>query len=154
MRTHSLARDLALGFIAGAIAVPIFHQAVVFLLTQMGMIQGTIYSMRPVPPMSVPTILSQSFWGGVWGLLFGLIVNRGPRTWPLWLVGLLIGAIALPLVGWFVVAPIKGQPIAAGWVPMRMLASVLINGGWGIGMAIIFMLLRNLTSGSRPIARA
>src|SRR5215212_2452191 len=136
----TLARDLMLGFVAGAIAVPIFHQLMVFILTQAGMLQGQVYNMRPVPPMGVPTILSQMFWGGVWGLVFAFLVNRAPRQWPIWLIGLLLGAIALPVVGWFVVAPIKGQPMAAGWVPARMLNSVLINAGWGLGTALLFLL--------------
>ena len=50
------------------------------------------------------------------------------------------------LVSWFVVAPLKGLPIAAGWVPPRMLASVLINGCWGIGMVLIYAGLRHWAS--------
>jgi hypothetical protein len=64
-------------------------------------------------------------------------------------MGLLLGAIALPLVGWFVVAPIKGQPVAAGWNTTRMLASVLINAGWGLGAGLLFMLGRNLLARRR-----
>lgn len=150
-RSDTLGRDLALGFVAGALAVPIFLQLMVFILTQIGMIQGRLFSMAPVAPLGVPTIFNQMFWGGVWGLVFVLIINYAPRHWPLWLVGLLLGAIALPMVGWFVIAPIKGQPIAAGWNPTRMLASVLINGFWGIGLALIFMLLRSLV-GDRRVA--
>ena len=150
--SHSLMRDLVLGFIAGAIAVPIFHQLMVFLLTQAGMLQGIIFSMRPVPPFSVPTILNQMFWGGVWGLLLAVLIDRRPPAFPAWVVGFLLGAIALPMVGWFVVAPIKGLPLAAGWNITRMLASVIINGFWGIGAALIFLGLRQLMSGARQPA--
>ena len=152
MRNDTLARDLALGFIAGALAVPTFHHLMVYLLTAAGMIQGNLYSMRPVPPFGVPTIVNQMFWGGLWGVVLGLIANSALRTWPLWLVGLLLGAIALPVVGWFVVAPIKSLPVAAGWNPTRMLASVIINAGWGFGAGLILMLLRNLL-GARSTLR-
>ena len=151
-RSDSLARDLIIGFVAGAVAVPVFLQLMIFVLTQIGMIQGRLFSMAPVAPFGVPTIFNQMFWGGVWGLVFVLIITYAPRTWPLWLVGLLLGAIALPVVGWFVVAPIKSQPVAAGWNPTRMLASVIINGFWGIGLALIYMLLQNLV-GTRSTVR-
>jgi hypothetical protein len=151
MRDDSLGRDLALGFVAGALAVPTFLEFMIFVLTHAGMINGTLYSMKPVPPMGVPTVINQSFWGGIWGLVFVAIIHWAPSARPIWLVGLLLGAIALPMTGWFIVAPLKHQPMAAGWNTTRMLASVLINGGWGIGIAIIFMILRNLV-GARSLA--
>ena len=36
------------------------------------------YSMRPIPPFGVPQILSQAFWGGIWGIVFALAVPRLP----------------------------------------------------------------------------
>ena len=77
----------------------------------------------------------------MWGILFAAIAPRLRRDASYWLAALILGALVLPLVGWFVVAPLKGQPIAAGWVPSRMLLSVLINGAWGVGMAAIFAFL-------------
>ena len=59
---------------------------------------------------------------------------------PKLLVGICLGLCAV-FVSWFVVAPIKGLPIATGWVPLRMLISLLINGAWGIGTVLIFSLL-------------
>lgn len=68
---------------------------------------------------------------------------------PTWLLGLGLGLLAA-VVGWFVVAPVKGQPMASGFVPMRMLIFVLINGTWGIGVGVVFSLL----GAKRPTARA
>ena len=65
------------------------------------------------------------------------------------LLGLGLGLLAA-LVGWFVVAPLRGQPVAGGFVPARMLVSVLINGAWGIGVGLILPLLL----GRRTAARA
>jgi len=78
----------------------------------------------------VPTILNQMFWGGLWGLLFAAIADPLP-PWPLLLLGGAVGVLGPVLASWFVVAPLKGNPIAAGWVPQRMLAGILINGCWG-----------------------
>ena len=88
------------------------------------------------------------FWGGLWGLLFAAIADTLP-PWPLLLLGFSFGVLGPVLASWFVVAPLKGNPIAAGWVPLRMLASILINGCWGIGLALLYAGLRRWTSGPR-----
>jgi hypothetical protein len=102
--------------------------------------------MRGVPPFGVPTIVNQMFWGGLWGLLFAAIADRLPHG-PLLLLGFGFGVLGPVLASWFVVAPLKGNPIAAGWVPLRMLASILINGCWGIGLALLYAGLRRWASG-------
>ena len=146
--TPSRGRDLVLGFLAGALAVVTFHQGMVFLLSTVGLIQSRVYATQGVPPFGVPTILNQMFWGGLWGLLFAAVADTLP-PWPLLLLGFTFGVLGPVLASWFVVAPLKGTPIAAGWVPQRMLASVLINGCWGIGMVLIYAGLRRWGSGLR-----
>ncbi len=98
------------------------------------------YPTNPVPPFGVPLIASLCFWGGLYGLAFGLVLRRLPRA-PMWLLGL--GLLAA------VVAPLKGQPVAGGFVPLRMLISVLINGTWGIGVGLILPLLMRRMSAAR-----
>jgi hypothetical protein len=127
-----------LGFIAGAIAVLTFHQGMVAALHAAGWVQFAPYPTAPVPPFGVPRIADLCFWGGLYGAAFGLAMPR--FTWPAWLNGLILGVIAA-LVGMFVVAPLKGLPIAGGWVPANMLRSLMINGFWGLGVAIILPLL-------------
>ncbi len=63
---------------------------------------------------------------------------------PLWLCGLVLGIIA-GLVGIFVVPAIKGLPVGAGWAPRTWLLIFLINGFWGIGVGVIWPLLRRGT---------
>ena len=150
--TPSRVCDLVLGFIAGALAVVAFHQVMVFVLSTVGLIQSHVYSMRGVPPFGVPTLLNQMFWGGLWGLLFAALADRLP-PWPLLLLGFGFGVLGPVLASWFVVAPLKGNPIAAGWVPQRMLASILINGCWGIGLVLLYAGLRRWVAGPRQ-ARA
>jgi hypothetical protein len=140
---RSLARNLVLGFVAGAIAVLIVHQVMVLILGTVGLARNPPYSMAPVKPWGVPTLFNSMFWGGLWGAVFGAIADRLPRQWPLFVTGFLFGVLGPVLVGWFVVAPIKGLPVAAGWNPTRMLTSVLINGPFGIGVAYIFTALRD-----------
>ena len=133
---------LALGFLAGAVAVLTFHQGAIALLTATGAINGTLYSLRPVAPFGVPQIASNAFWGGVWGVVFAAIAPRDRRNAGYWLAGIALGALALPMVGWFIVAPLKGQPVAAGWNGARMGFSMLINGAWGLGVAVIYGMLQ------------
>ncbi|WP_149536681.1 hypothetical protein [Siccirubricoccus phaeus] len=128
-----------LGFVAAVLSVLTFHQGMWAVLYVLGMMPRAPYPMTPVPPLGVPLIVSLCFWGGLYGLVFGLALPRLPRA-PMWLLGLGLGLLAA-LVGWFVVAPLKGQPVASGFDPARMLASVLINGFWGIGVGVILPFL-------------
>ncbi len=128
-----------LGFVAAAISVLTFHQGMWALLYAVGSIPNPPYPTRPMPPFSVPLIVDLCFWGGLYGAVFGLLRPR--FTWPLWLDGLVMGIIAA-LVGMFIVAPIKGAPVAGGWMAWPILRSLLINGSWGIGVGLILPLLK------------
>lgn len=136
-----------LGFAAAVVSVLTFHQAMWAVLHAIGIMPPAPYPMNPMPPLGVPLILSLCFWGGLYGLVFGAVLPRLPPA-PMWLLGLGLGLLAA-VVGWFVVAPIKGQPAASGFVPVRMLVSVLINGFWGIGVGVILPLLIGRTAAAR-----
>jgi hypothetical protein len=107
-------------------------------LHAMGWVSFAPYRTTPVPPFGVPVIVSLSFWGGLYGLVFGLLMPR--FVWPTWLCGMILG-VAAALIGMFIVAPLKGLPLAGGWVPISMLRSCFINGFWGIGVGVILPLL-------------
>jgi hypothetical protein len=99
--------------------------------------------MQSTAPFGVPQILSLSFWGGVWGVAFALVEGRIPRGAAYWFYAFLFGAIFPTLVAWFIVAPLKGQPVAGGREAARMLTAVLINGAWGLGTAFLLALGEN-----------
>ena len=143
-------RRLLIGFVAGAAAVLAFHQAMVAALWAAGVIPNGPYSVRPVPPLGVPTILNSMFWGGLWGVVFALIADQLTGH-AIWLKGLIFGLLGPLLVNWFVVAPIKGQPLAAGFVPGRMLAGILIAGAFGIGVSLLFAILDCQGGGRRRL---
>lgn len=136
---HSVSiHKIVIGFIAGFLAVLLFHQPVLALLVALGVSKATVYSMQATAPFGVPQLLSIAFWGGVWGVLFALIESYLPRGVAYWLCAFLFGAILATLVAWFVVAPLKGQPVAGGWQAARMLTGFTINGAWGLGTALLF----------------
>ena len=142
----SIAMVILLGFVAGFLATLTLHQIAIALLHALKAVPNPPYSLRSIPPFGVPAVLNLAFWGGLWGIAWALfwerLADRLPRRWPLWLAGLVFGALAPTLVGWFVVAPIKGQALANGFNPARMWIGPLVNGVWGLGTALIYDFLR------------
>ena len=152
-RTPTHGRNLLAGFLAGVLAVAVFHQLAVFLLGVVGLGEGAVYSFRPTAPLGVPRVISQMFWGGLWGVLFAFLVDYFPKHWPLVVVGFLFGVAGPALFGWFVVAPLRGQlvmtPTAA-----RLVSTIVINGCYGLGLALVFDRLRRVVYGQPPMSRA
>lgn len=137
------ARVLIAGFVAGALSVLIFHQGLIGLLHAMQILPRPPYGMAPTEPFGVPHLWSTVFWGGVWGVLLAAALGRMVGG-KLLVAALIFGAVLPTLVGWFVVAPLKGQPMAAGFVPSRMWLGPVINGVWGLGTGIGLALTRGL----------
>jgi hypothetical protein len=146
----SLTGLLVLAFAAGFLAVPLFHQPMLALLHAIGVAPGSPYSIQPLPPIGVPQVVSQSFWGGVWGIVFALVAPRFPHGPAYWVCAVLFGALALSLVAWFIVAPLKGLPVAGGGRPTAIAIGLLVNGAWGLGTALLLWALQELTWPTRP----
>lgn len=140
-------RNLLVGFVAGVLAVAIFHQLAVLTLGLVGLGEGVFYSFRPTAPLGVPRVMSQMFWGGVWGIVFALVVDHAPKRWPLVAVGAAFGILGPSLFGWLVLAPLRGDAAMAGFNPRRLAASALVNGTFGVGLAILFARLRDFAHG-------
>jgi uncharacterized BrkB/YihY/UPF0761 family membrane protein len=130
----------AAGFVAGFLSVLIFHQSFLAVLHAIGMAPFAPFQMHPTAPFGVPQIVSLAFWGGIWGIGFAWIERYLPRGWRYFLSALLIGAVLPTLVAWFVVAPLKGLPIAGGSRAALIATGLIVNGAWGIGTAIILRL--------------
>lgn len=119
-------------FVAGALSVLVFHQGTVTILNMLGW-GGPPFPLTPAKILPVPQIWSWVFWGGVWGIIYGAVEKHFPEGAMYWVAAFLFGAIFCDLVLWFVVFPLKGVPIAAGWVPARIASMLLIHGMWGLG---------------------
>lgn len=134
--------NVVMAFIAGFLAVPIFHQGLYALLYAGGVIpraqppapSNAPWDMTRVPPLGVPRIVSSSFWGGVWAIALWPLLSplSGSAYWWAWFV---VGGVALTLVFFFVVLPAKGQKMPFN-LP-RFLVGFALNGLWGIGTALI-----------------
>jgi hypothetical protein len=148
-RKSTTYRRLLFGFVAGFVATLIFHQLTLALLWALGIAPFAPFPTSATQPFGVPAVLSLSFWGGLWGILFALVEGRFPRGSGYWVTAFLFGAILTSLVALFVVAPLKGKPIAGGWDPSLLLTAFLINGAWGVGTGLILKALTARFSGPR-----
>jgi hypothetical protein len=132
---------IVIGFIAAALAVVTVHQGIVFLLNMYGMTPNKPWTTTPFGPLGVPQIVNSMFWGGLWGALYGLIHEKIPGGIAV-VKGLLYGLAIVVCSNWIVLPLIRGQALFAGMDPKRLMAGALILGGFGIGTALFYQLLR------------
>ena len=145
-----MGRTILLGFLAGFVAVLVFHQGAAWLLhmltvkAQVGAgVFGRVpfpFNMAPVKPLGVPQVLSWAFWGGVWGIALAFLL-RATRL-PDLLFGFVFGALVATLVGFTLVASLKGLPQFAGYNKQIWWRVALLNGAWGWGTALLLRPLR------------
>jgi hypothetical protein len=139
-------------FIAGFLGVVIFHQGMLALLHGIGLTTAVPWQTDPTAPFGVPKIWSIAFWGGLWGIVFAFLEPHLPRGGGYFLGALLFGAIFPTLVAWFVVAPMKGLPIAGGWQASSIATALLVNGAWGLGTALLLRGGDMIVDSRRPAA--
>jgi hypothetical protein len=69
-----------------------------------------------------------------------LVIQRHQGSALYWILALIVGAIAPSLVALFIVLPLKGQPMGGGGNPALIVGALLLNGAWGIGVALLMRL--------------
>jgi hypothetical protein len=136
-------RRLFLGFAAGFLATICFHQPMLWLLHLAGATTRTPYSMKPVPPLHVPSVISLAFWGGVWGIIMIAALARIHNHGAYYVAAALFGAFLPTLAAWFISAPLHGQPAAIPKLPM-MLLGFAVNAAWGWGTALLYRAMHRL----------
>ena len=127
-------RFLLWGFVAGALAVPFFHQVMLALLYAAHVSPRAPFSMQATG-WGVPAFISLTFWGGVWGVVLAAAFRDTGRP-GFFAASTLFGAIFPTLVAWFVVLPLKGQPVGGGWKRAGIVTGLLVNAAWGLGTAL------------------
>src|SRR5690349_8055843 len=146
---------LMVGFVAGFLSVLTFQSGLIAILYALGAIPFAPWRMTPVPPFGVPQSLSAAFWGGLWGVAYALLEPRLTGRLGWWPGGLAFGAVLPVLALWFVVLPLKGQPIGGGFAPLsRVLLTVVIHAVFGLGTAIIFRFGLRLAHRRAPLTPA
>ena len=128
--------DVLDAFVAGFLSVLVFHQGMLTLLHYLSVTPAMPFSTRQTAPFGVPQIWSQSFWGGISGIVFLVFKLRFPDHAGYWFTAFLFGAIVLTLVAGFIVAPLKGQSLGNGFPRAALIVAPLVNGSWGVGAAL------------------
>ena len=161
---------LIIGFIAGMLAVLVFHQPVILLMSKIGMVPATavVYNMAPLPtaPAALaealkgyglagwPILFNNLFWGGLWGAVFGAIHSRIPGGLML-IKGLIFGILLVILSNWLLLPFIRGtllgmpnqtyfaNAFAGGSFDyMRLVPGLLLQSAFGIGIGLFYSLMR------------
>jgi hypothetical protein len=141
-------RILLTGFLAGAAAVPVFHEGTNFVLYHafralqpvLGLAEGFRppaqgFSLRLAPPLGLPELLNLIFWGGCWGVLLAAVL-RLIRP-PLLLTGFLFGSLVCTGVGFAPYYGERGLPLWSVIYLPNWLRIALVNGAWGWGAAAL-----------------
>ncbi len=140
--SKSVPARAALGFVAGALGVLVFHQGFIEILHLTGVLPNEPYSFKPTSPWQIPQVLSLAFWGGLWGIALVFCLEALRSADRLW-AAFLFGGVFPPLVGMLIVAPLKGASV--DWTDWRRLAmGFLINGVWGLGTGLVYLTERRL----------
>jgi len=127
-------------FFAGYISTLIFHQGLLALLFAAGVSPRAPFSMVPTGPLEIPAVISLAFWGGVWGAAIWPLL-KAAKSSAYWLRAIFIGAIGPSAVALFIVFPLKGFGIAGGWDPKIIVGALLLNGAWGLGVAVLMRVM-------------
>lgn len=141
MNSTSL-KGLAIGFIAGAIAVVTVHELINYLLLQAGVFPRVPWSMEPAAMTGVPQIVSDALWGGLWGSLFILLADKIPGGSSI-VKGIIFGMVGPAIIGVFILVPLITErfPLFFDYNPQMLGSVLLILGGWGAATAWLSGLL-------------
>ena len=127
-------------FSAGFVSTLTFHQGVLAVLYAAGFSPKPPFPMTATAPFRVPAVISLAFWGGLWGIALWLVI-RGAPDLRYWTLAVALGALGPSLVALFLVLPLKGQPVAGSWDPKIIVGALILNGAWGLGVALLLRLM-------------
>jgi hypothetical protein len=136
---------LLASFLAGFLAVLIFHQGVWAIFAAAKKTPRPAWDMARGGPFGVPAVINAAFWGGIWGIAMTAIVL--PLFKPAlgeWLTSIVVGGVLTSVVALLVVFPLKGMKFAAGWNPAIWIFALLVNCAWGFGFGLLFRPIADL----------
>ncbi|CBW26613.1 putative membrane protein [Halobacteriovorax marinus SJ] len=118
-------------FAAGFLSTLVFHQGLFGLFYLAGLVPRAPFNMTAVPPLGVPSIISLSFFGGLWGIIIWRLISSHTGA-KHWFRSLIFGAIGPSAVALLIVFPLKGVEVSLIMIPFAL----ILNGAWGIGVSL------------------
>jgi hypothetical protein len=120
-------KTVVLGYIAGAIAMLTAHELVSLWLYDAQLTTRAPWSMEISTLTGYPQIATDTVLGGLWGILFALILGAVPRG-SMTIRGALLGLIGPAFLGALVVVPmIRNEPLFLGQ-DINLIWPVLLTG--------------------------
>lgn len=144
-------KGIVLGFIAGALATLTVHELISWIFTIPSLWTGwdrVSWDLTPVgnpflPDVTVPKIVSATFWGGLWGSLFGLILGPRPQG-STTMAGVILGIIGPALTGIFLAVPYltgRFEPFFGG-DSGKIVPVLVVLAAWGAATAWLYGFFR------------
>ncbi|MGH8481841.1 MAG: hypothetical protein ACRES8_05215 [Nevskiaceae bacterium] len=131
-------------FVAGFLSTLVFHQAVVGLFYVAGLFPAPPFNLDPRAPFGVPAVLSLAFWGGLWGMPIWYLMRHATGK-AYWLRAVVFGAIFPTAAALLFFFPIKNDwSFARAAQPVSWLFGFIVNGAWGLGLALLMRGLRRV----------
>lgn len=130
-------KDYAKSFISGFVATLVFHQGIIWILHTAGVIPFAPFNMAKTAPFGVPSVISLSFFGGLWGVLIWKLVfkDRGMKHW---MKSIIFGAIGPTAVAFLVVFPLKDIEVKMIMIPVGL----VLNAAWGFGNSFFMKIMK------------
>lgn len=129
------AKQHLLAFTAGFLATLVFHRGLIALLHLVGFLPIQPFNMMPTIPFGVPSVMSLSFFGGLWGILVWQLVRKDSTSRQIY-KSIIYGAIGPTAVAFLVVFPLRGNSVPLTFIPIGL----LLNGVWGFGVWVFMKL--------------
>jgi hypothetical protein len=131
-------------FVAGTLAVPLFHQALLYVLHRIAYTARTPFAMNPTQPFGVPQTFSAAFWGGIWGLVLAMLLARvGERFY--FAAAMAFGAVVPTLASLVLMPQFRGT--TPDTTATALVTTVLMNLAWGFGTAALTRIMDGATNG-------
>lgn len=126
---------ISFAFVAGFLATLVFHQGLVALFYQLSILPVQPFNMAATKPFGIPSVISISFFGGLWGILIWKFVSIGSTLKQI-IKAIVFGAIGPTAVAFFIVLPLKGLTPPLALIPIGF----ALNGAWGLGVWVFMRL--------------
>lgn len=130
-------KNLLLGFVAGAIALVTVHELIALWLSSTGHSVRSPWLLEPSTLTGLPQIATDAVWGGLWGMVFAVILGNAPEG-SMTLKGLFLGLVGPALIGVLVLVPlIRGETLFLN-ADLNAIWPVLVLGA-GLGAATAWL---------------